>query len=512
MASAPPERDRGKLLIVDDLPENLALLTEMLVERGYEVRRAPGGTLALKSIPRFQPDVILLDIMMPDLDGFEVCRRLQAAEETRSIPVIFLSALDEPFDKVKAFSVGGADYITKPFQVEEVVARVEHQMRIRHLQEEVKRQNQQLRAEVLERERAEAALRVKAEREQAVSDLIQAMRSSLESAIAFEAVVTKLGAILAADFVGVLRYQPYDPRWQFVGEYIRNAEFRAAIAPLGESQLPGYFCRLNDVCRDSWEPLIHDRDLVGVVPYAGSWLLVPIRADEKVWGTLCLLREQTRPWKEEERQLVTTIAHQLAIAIYQLELYQQLQQANQQLERMVKIDGLTGVANRRHFDEALQSEWVKLQRGQFPLSLILCDVDFFKRYNDYYGHPAGDRCLVQIARAMSRVVMRSVDLVARYGGEELAVILPNTDIEGALIVATRIHSEIRQLKIPHERSPISELVTVSLGISSLDTKSDVSPEELVASADEALYEAKSQGRNCTATRVANGELQWQVLR
>ena len=125
------QSDRSKILVVDDLLENLRLLSTLLLEQGYEVRRAPDGAMALSNVPRFAPDLILLDIMMPEMDGYEVCTQLKANEQTRDIPVIFLSALDLTFDKVKAFEVGAADYINKPFHPAEVLARVKNQLRIR---------------------------------------------------------------------------------------------------------------------------------------------------------------------------------------------------------------------------------------------------------------------------------------------------------------------------------------------------------------------------------------------
>ena len=123
--------DRSKILVVDDLLENLRLLSALLLEEGYDVRRAPDGAMALSNVPRFQPDLILLDIMMPDLNGYEVCTQLKLNPQTRNIPIIFLSALDLTFDKVKAFEVGAADYINKPFHPAEVLARVKNQLRIR---------------------------------------------------------------------------------------------------------------------------------------------------------------------------------------------------------------------------------------------------------------------------------------------------------------------------------------------------------------------------------------------
>ncbi|MEG4341232.1 diguanylate cyclase domain-containing protein [Microcoleus sp. D3_18_C2] len=165
-------------------------------------------------------------------------------------------------------------------------------------------------------------------------------------------------------------------------------------------------------------------------------------------------------------------------------------------ERLIATtDGLTQVANRRCFDERLPSEWHRLMQGKQQLSLIMLDVDYFKRYNDCYGHQAGDICLVKVASSAAQAVKRSSDLFARYGGEEFAAILPNTDADGAIAVAESIREAIRVLGIPHEQSNVSTIVTVSMGIATVIPTAETSPDELVALADRALYDAKRQGRD-----------------
>ena len=173
----------------------------------------------------------------------------------------------------------------------------------------------------------------------------------------------------------------------------------------------------------------------------------------------------------------------------------ELQQANEQWQRLANIDSLTQISNRHCFDRNLDQQWRRCLREQKPIALILCDVDYFKAYNDFYGHPTGDRCLQQIARAISATVKRPNDLVARYGGEEFAVILPNTDLDGAICVAEDIRSQIQQLKIRHLGSQINQYVTISCGVTSQIPTQDLSAEWLIALADRALYEAKNQGRN-----------------
>ncbi|GGA38594.1 GGDEF domain-containing protein [Okeania sp. KiyG1] len=166
-----------------------------------------------------------------------------------------------------------------------------------------------------------------------------------------------------------------------------------------------------------------------------------------------------------------------------------------ELNRLATIDGLTGVYNRPTFDKTLAQEWQRSQREKQPLSLILFDADYFKLYNDYYGHQAGDNCLVQIAQVASKMVKRPGDFVARYGGEEFVIILPNTDRQGAIAVAEGIRQAIEVLAIPHERSEVSPVVSVSMGIACVIPTTDSSPEILISMADRAMYKAKQQGRN-----------------
>ncbi|MDJ0517846.1 MAG: diguanylate cyclase [Trichodesmium sp. MO_231.B1] len=173
----------------------------------------------------------------------------------------------------------------------------------------------------------------------------------------------------------------------------------------------------------------------------------------------------------------------------------QLEQANQELLRIANLDGLTQIPNRRSFDQYLAVEWRRHLREQLFLSLIMIDIDYFKRYNDHYGHQGGDDCLIRVAQAISQVPQRPTDLVARYGGEEFAVILSNTNIEGAFTIAEFIRQAIASLFIPHAQSEVSQFVTLSLGVASIIPNFEDTAEDLIGLADEALYEAKRQGRD-----------------
>ena len=174
---------------------------------------------------------------------------------------------------------------------------------------------------------------------------------------------------------------------------------------------------------------------------------------------------------------------------------QQLQKAYQEMEYLSNRDGLTNIANRRYFDQYLSSEWQRATRNSKSLALIILDIDFYKPFNDTYGHLAGDNCLKQIARILEETVKRSTDVAARYGGEEFAVILPETDLCGANVVANHIQTAISALQIPHKGSHINKFVTVSIGVATTMPDMDWEPVDLINKTDKALYQAKQNGRN-----------------
>lgn len=181
--------------------------------------------------------------------------------------------------------------------------------------------------------------------------------------------------------------------------------------------------------------------------------------------------------------------------IQQSNLYQQLEIANAELKTMAILDALTQLANRRYFDEYLDQQWSQMGNKQLSLALILCDIDFFKLYNDTYGHQDGDTCLKLVAKALKDEVKRVTDLVARYGGEKMAIILPDTNGEGAFFVAQQIRERIKSFEIEHCASPINQYVTLSLGVASVIPSSEDSPHNLIKFADQALYLAKQNGRD-----------------
>ncbi len=174
----------------------------------------------------------------------------------------------------------------------------------------------------------------------------------------------------------------------------------------------------------------------------------------------------------------------------------ELAHSNRELKRLSSMDGLTGLANRRQFDETLEQEWQRAIRTELPLSLLFVDIDYFKRYNDSYGHQAGDDCLKKVAASLQETVHRPADLVSRYGGEEFVMILPDTTSEGALAVAEKVLVNIAGLNIPHKNSDSADRVTLSIGVATLHPEEGSDCNELIEAADKMLYRAKDNGRNC----------------
>lgn len=494
-----PNPRQINILLVDDTPDNLRILSKMMEIQGYEIRKSLSGQLALKAAQVLPPDLILLDINLPDMNGYEVCEHLKADPKTREIPIIFVSALDQISDKIKAFEMGGVDYITKPFHEKEVLVRISTQLMLYQ-------QKQQLKQEILERQKVEERLRHLYQREQTLNRVIQVIRNSLDLSQVFATAVLEIGNLLLADWVYIVQYLPEEKLWRPVAEYVKSSEFPSKMGgdiPDEFNIIASDLKQLKTVCLNDPTQVDDQINPHLAIQFSGAWLMIPLQIREQVWGSLTLIRPQQLPWKQLDKQLAYSIADHLSLAIYQSEMYEKLEKLNQELQDLANLDGLTHVANRRRFDQVINHEWLELAQKQLPLSLILADVDYFKDYNDYCGHLAGDDCLRQIAQAINQAIhnLPATDrhlnnyLVARYGGEEFVVLLPNTELSGAQQIAQLIQSQIQQLQIPHIKSLVNPSITLSLGVGCVIPRVNESPNSLIAVVDQALYAAKNQGRN-----------------
>ncbi|WP_373534873.1 diguanylate cyclase domain-containing protein [Microcoleus sp.] len=361
--------------------------------------------------------------------------------------------------------------------------------------------------DITEYKRAEEALRQQNERELLMATITQHIRQSLDLGEVLSTTVNEVRQFLQADRVMIVRFHPCS------GNLCAAPTGSVTVESVAPNCKPMLGETLDNFSFDEFyiEAYQHrairpvaDVSAADLPPYQIDWLaqfavkaylVVPLVQGEELWGLLMAHQSRPRQWMQLEVELLSNLAAQLAIAIKQAELYQQLQAANLKLERLATLDALTQLANRRRFDQYLDIEWRRQAREQTPLSLILCDIDSFKSYNDTYGHPGGDECLRQVASAIGRSVDRPADLVARYGGEEFAVILPNTEIQGAVRVAEHIQLTISALQLPHAGSQVSQYVTVSLGVASMVPAFESGASILIAAADRALYEAKRLGRD-----------------
>ena len=443
------------ILIVDDLPENIRLLSSLLENKGYKINSATDGKMALASIKAEPPNLILLDIMLPIMNGYQVCRVLKSQPETRHIPIIFLSGLDSEFDKVEAFKAGGVDYITKPFFLEEVIFRIQTQLAIVNQQNKFQKI---LNQEILEREIAERELN------KSRALLTGVLNSSLDGVAAFKAIRDRQNKII--DF----RWLIANPvAAMTVGETTHTLAGKRLFTQSSSGHL-------FDGLLELFIQVVETCTVLEKEYYYNSGSL-------KLWFHIVAVK------------LGDGIAMTFRDISDRKQIEITLKQANLRLTYQANIDSLTQIANRRRFDEYITQEWSRCTREKEYLSLILCDVDYFKAYNDTYGHQAGDSCLYEVAQGIDRAVKRPADVAFRYGGEEFAIILPYTEGQGAIKVAEEINQQIKDLRIHHSASEIEDIVTMSSGVSSVIPDIHSSPHLLIAAADAALYDSKFKGRN-----------------
>ncbi len=382
--------------------------------------------------------------------------------------------------------------------------------------------------------------RLASEQQEILSHLIAEIRESLDLNTLFKTTTREVRKALQTDRVGIFQFDP-DSNYnhgEFVAENVLP-EYDAAMGVqvndhcFGEQFAVQYHHGRVQVLSDIHQANLQHCHLAILNQFQiKAQVILPLMKGDQLWGLLCVHQcSSPRVWQTSEVVFLKRLAAQFSVALSHAELLSQyrvqteqlnqalerLQEANQKLEELSNLDPLTQIWNRRFFDKTLAAEWKRLIRPAHSLSLILFDIDYFKHYNDHYGHPAGDACLIQLTDALRSIFKRTTDVLARYGGEEFAVILPNTDQAGAIAIAAQIQAVVKQLGIPHQGIPsatntldsctLDACVTVSLGIASQIPTVDGSVQELVQQADRALYRAKQNGRNCWICSSTLGEEQ-----
>jgi two-component system cell cycle response regulator len=448
----------ARILVVDDVPANVKLLEARLSAEYFDVVTAMSGAEALSICERAQCDIVLTDAMMPGMDGFEVCRRLKANPATHHLPVIMITALDQPSDRVKGLEAGADDFLTKPVNDIALIARVRSLVRLKMVQDEL--------------------------RMRAVTSREIGMRDALAEAIAVNG---RDGRVLLVDdrassserIVNALRSeQTVD-----VETRAQEALFRAAdggydlvMISLGLAEFdPLRLCsQIRSLDRTRSLPILiivepedDARLLRGLDIGVNDYLLRPIDRNE-----LCArVRTQVRRKRYTDR-LRDNVLQSMEMAV---------------------TDGLTGLHNRRYMENHLATLLDQAAMRGKPLSVLVLDIDYFKAVNDTYGHDAGDDVLREFAQRLRRNV-RGIDLACRLGGEEFVVVMPDTDAGVASIVAERIRSRVAGEPFPIHQGARALDITVSIGMAQR-LPEDTGPETLLRRADQALYRAKRDGRN-----------------
>ena len=439
---------QGTILVVDDTPSNLTLLSRILSSRGFRILLADNGLAAIQIALETIPDIILLDINMPEMDGYETCEKLKEDNRTNHIPVIFISSLDEIEDKIRAFKVGAADYIPKPIEFEEVLARVNTHLANQLLREQLRNANSELETKVKE-------LLISREQLQEQDGKLRAF----------------INAIPSLSFV-------YDDE----GRYLEILPNEPELLLANADELQGRL--LKDVMpADVAKKILNaikraiEKNETQIVEYK-----IPVISGGERWfeGRIASMGKFN-----DEHSRVVFIAVDITERV---ELYQETQ-------RLATQDPLTGCYNRRYFMSLANKELQRVARYKRPLSLMMLDIDYFKRFNDQHGHPAGDQLLCALVNLCQRI-LRNVDILARYGGEEFIVLMPETDEDAAFSTAERLRKEIEKLEVSAPQG--SRSVTVSIGAVNYTKsgKHSLDLDDLIKYADQALYEAKKAGRNC----------------
>ncbi|WP_229219881.1 GGDEF/EAL domain-containing response regulator [Rugamonas fusca] len=452
------QQTKGEVLIVEDTPASLKLLSDLLTEAGYYVRQAPNGELALWTAQSRPPELILLDIRMPGIDGFEVCRRLKQSPELRHVPVIFLSAQHDTDDKVRGFALGAVDFIAKPFQAEEILARTDAHVRLSRTQKALADERALLEQRVSERtaELAKLAHSLEQEvRQRRANEEFLRLASQVFEATQDAIVITdEKGDILATN-PAFTRISGYGAK-EVVGRGV-------AMLHAGGQDAPGFQALTQSLtAAGHWSGEIMARRKNGHT-YPGLLSVSVVKdADGKLLNIVAVFMDLTE--RKAEQHLIDFLSNH---------------------------DALTGLPNRllaRQRFEHLQG--VARREGQC-VTVMCLDLDRFKSVNDTYGPQMGDKALQAVARFLNDTV-REGDTVTRQGGDEFQIILQD-DIKcgGTLLLAQRILAGLRT-ELVIDGQPIS--LTSSIGVAVSPTDGD-SLDELVRNADTALYRAKETGRD-----------------
>ena len=448
----------ARVLVVDDLEPNVKLLEAKLRAEYFDVLGAYSGKQAVERAISDQPDIILLDVMMPGMDGFEACRQIKATPETMHIPVVMVTALDQQADRVAGLEAGADDFLSKPVEDLALFARVRSLTRLKMMTDELR-------------------ARYATGKGLGVVDNIDVSMEIDEARV----------------FIIDDNEEQSDRLKKAIGDDCAvDSELDPEVA-LSRARSGDFDLIIINMSLEAMDPL----RLCSSIRSFEETRLTPILAVVRQGDTRKLVRALdigvndylTRPVDKDE--LTARVSTQLRRKRY----VDQLRSSFQASLEMAVTDQLTGLYNRRYLASHMAAMFDRAYWTGRPLSVMVLDIDHFKRVNDTYGHDAGDRVLQEFAERLSRSV-RGIDLACRYGGEEFLIAMPDTDMAFAAVVAERLRQEIAASKFVINGGRDEIAITVSVGIASTENgPADDSAQKLIKRADDALYEAKTGGRN-----------------
>jgi diguanylate cyclase (GGDEF)-like protein len=471
-----------KILIAEDDAVSRLMLGRTLQQWGHEVIAASNGEEAWARFTAEPCQFVITDWMMPETDGLELCRRIRALEGRDYTYVILLTARSQKGDLIEGMSAGADDFIAKPFDVEELEVRIRAGERVVKLEHSLNERNKQIQA-------INNRLTRWVQREHALNQVARALGESLEVDDVLQAAVLHLQELSQASRAFTMLLDLDRQSLQVASEHCFFG-----VDPIGARSFPveettNQSGHLNSVL------VVHDLDYeLKTQPSAfasrmsrdfgvRSLLSVPIVHQGQWLGIIGLHQcHEMRCWEDDEVSLVRAIAQQMGVALANARLYHQVQ------EQAVR-DGLTGLYNRRHFDQTLAHEFERARRFGHTLSLVMVDLDHLKQINDQFGHQAGDAAIREVGDALIQHTRR-LDVAARYGGEEFAVILVETQSPGAFLAANSWREAIRERTVAN-----GHRLSASLGVATYPTHAKTA-EDLIKAADQALYRAKRAGRDC----------------
>lgn len=447
----------ARVLVVDDVLANVKLLEARLAAEYFEVLTAYSGLEALDVCARERVDVVLLDVMMPGMDGFEVCRRIKQTPTTAHVPVIMVTALDQATDKVHGLDAGADDFLTKPVDDIALVTRVKNLARLKVLSDELMMHAAPARQmEIGSPAAAEAANTAERGRILIVEDHVRSAARIVEGLAKTHTVTVESDAQAA-----LLKLLDESCDLLIVSLSLSQADGLRLVSQVRSLERTRHLPIIVLV-----EPGDEPRLMRGLDMGVNDYLMRPVERNEMV----ARVRTQIRRKRHSDR----------------------LRACLEETAELAVVDPLTGLHNRRYMEEHLRTLVAQAVKSGRPLSLLIADIDHFKSVNDTWGHDAGDKVLRQVAQRF-RQNIRSMDLACRFGGEEFVGIMPDLDLTRALQVGERLRASIAgDVFVVGSERPI--LVTVSVGLATLEGWDDA-PDNLIKRADQALYAAKREGRN-----------------